>query len=169
MKTMKVLIIYFTMGGRTKKTAEAIASTLSNYEVSYFPIELTGKFIEKIKMLDKFENKDFSIIETELNTLDASSYDLIIFGMPTYGDKPPKAFDEILARMGNLNGKKTVVFNTARFTGGKALEYMKTKVEEAGAQVSDQFKFRKVFWIGVKNAIKFGKQINERQEKLGTI
>lgn len=80
---MKSLIAYFTMGGRTKKTAEAIASALTNYEVSYFPVELTGKFIEKLKMLDKFENKDFSTIETELSTLDALPYDLIIFGMPT--------------------------------------------------------------------------------------
>jgi len=161
---MKTLIAYFTMGGRTKKTAKAIASALTTHEVSYFPVELSGKFIEKIKMLDKFENKDFSAIETELNGLNAASYDLILFGMPTYGNFPPKAFDEILARMGNLSGKKAIVFNTARFTGGNALEYMKTKVEEAGVEVIDQRKFRKVLWIGTKKAIKFGKQINERQE-----
>lgn len=149
------------MGGRTKKTAEAIASVLTNYEVDFFPIELTGKFVEKIKMLDKFENDDFSVIEPELNTIDALPYDLLIFGMPTYGDKPPKAFDEVIARIGDLSGKKAVVFNTARFTGGKALEYMKTKVEEKRVQLIDQFKFRKLFWIGTKNAIKFGKKINE--------
>lgn len=152
------------MGGRTKKTAEAIASALATHEVSFFPIEITGKFIEKIKLLDQFEKKDFSKIETELNTLHAASYDLIMVGMPTYGNFPPKAFDEILARMENLSGKKAIVFNTARFTGGKALEYMKTKVEEAGAEVIDQRKFRKVLWIGTKNANKFGKQLNERLE-----
>lgn len=152
------------MGGRTKKTAEAIASALSNYEVSYFPIELTGKFIEKIKMLDKYENKDFSMIDTELNNLDALPYDLIFIGMPTYGNFPPKVFDEILARMRNFSGKRAIVFNTARFTGGKSIDYMKEKVEEAGAQVIEQAKFRKVFWIGTKNAIKFGEKINERQE-----
>lgn len=152
------------MGGRTKKTAKAIASVLKNYEVSFFPIKLTGKFIEKIKMLDKFQNDDFSIIETELNTLDVQPYDLLIFGMPTYGDKPPKVFDEIIFRIGDLKGKKAVVFNTARLTGGKTLEYMKAKVEDIGAQVIDQKKFRKLFWIGKKNAIEFGKQINERKE-----
>ena len=159
---MKTLITYFTMGGRTKKTAEAIASVLTNYDVSYFPMELTGKFIEKIKKLDKFENNDFSAIENGLKDLDAGLYDLIIIGMPTYGDKPPKAFDEIINRMKNLNGKRTIVFNTARFTGKKSLDYMKTKVEERGAQVIDQARFRKLLWIGVKKAIKFGKQINER-------
>ena len=49
-------------------------------------MELSGKFIKKIKKLDKFMNKDFSEIETELNTLNASGYDLIIIGMPTYGN-----------------------------------------------------------------------------------
>ena len=149
------------MSGRTKKTAEAIASALTNHDVSYFPLELTGKFIEKIKKLDKFENDDYLEFETELNSLDASSYDLVLIGMPTYGDKPPKAFVKILDKMKNLDGKRAIVFNTARFSGKKSLDYMKEKVEEAGAQVIDQARFRKVLWIGVKNAIKFGQQINE--------
>lgn len=159
---MKVLITYFTMSGRTKKTAEAIASALKNYDISYFPMELKGKFIEKIKQLDKFENNDFSAIETGMDTLDAANYDLIIIGMPTYGDKPPKAFEEVIDRMKNFSGKRVIVFNTARFSGKKSLDYMKTKVEEKGTQVIDQARFRKVLWIGVKNAIKFGEQINEK-------
>ena len=149
------------MGGRTRKTAKAIATALTNHEVSYFPIEITGKFIEKIKLLDKFEKKDFSEIEKELSTIDSSGYDLIIFGMPTYGNFPPKAFDELLARMGDLSGKKAIVFNTARFTGDKCLDYMKEKVEKTNAKVIDQRKFRKLFWIGTKDAIEFGKKINE--------
>jgi flavodoxin len=159
---MKALITYFTMSGRTKKTAEAIASALKNYDISYFPMELKGKFIEKIKQLDKFENNDFSAIETGMDTLDAANYDLIIIGMPTYGDKPPKAFEEVIDRMKNFSGKRVIVFNTARFSGKKSLDYMKTKVEEKGTQVIDQARFRKVLWIGVKNAIKFGEQINEK-------
>ncbi|MHA2391137.1 MAG: flavodoxin family protein [Promethearchaeota archaeon] len=161
---MKALIIYFTMGGRTKKTGEAIASALTNFEVSFFPIELTGKLTEKIKIIDKFENKDFSAIQGDLNILDALEYDLIMFGMPTYGNFPPKVFDEILSKMKNLSGKKVVVFNTARFTGGKSLEYMKEKVEENGAHVIDHAKFRKLFWIGRKDAIKFGERINNIQK-----
>ena len=159
---MKAFITYFTMSGRTKKTAEAIASALKNYDISYFPMELKGKFIEKIKQLDKFENNDFSAIETGMDTLDAANYDLIIIGMPTYGDKPPKAFEEVIDRMKNFSGKRVIVFNTARFSGKKSLDYMKTKVEEKGTQVIDQARFRKVLWIGVKNAIKFGEQINEK-------
>ena len=158
---MNALIAYFTRTGRTKKTAKAIASALKNYDVTFFPVELTGKYVEKIKKLDKFENKDFSAIENELSTLDAINYDLIMIGMPTYGNFPPKVFDEILARMKNLKGKKVIVFNTARFSGGKSLDYMKEQVEGTGAQVIDQARFAKLFWIGEKNAIKFGKKVNE--------
>ena len=80
--------------------------------------------------------------------------------MPTYGAHPPKIFDEILDRMGNLSGKKTVVFTTARFSGGKAREYMNKKVQDARAQLIDQTKFRKLFWIREKQGNKFGKKIN---------
>ena len=158
---MKTLIAYYTRTGRTKKTAKAIASALKNHEVSFFPVELTGKYVEKIKQMDKFQNYDFSAIESELSALDAADYDLIMIGMPTYGNFPPKVFDEILVRMKNFKEKKVIVFNTARFTGGKSLDYMKEKVEAAGAQIIDHARFKKLFWIGEKNAIKFGKKLNE--------
>ncbi|HUU77296.1 MAG TPA: hypothetical protein VMX55_03055, partial [candidate division Zixibacteria bacterium] len=76
------------MRGRTKRAAKAIASSLTNYEVSFLTIECKGNFIEKIKMLDKFEKNDFSTVEEELKALKVASYDLIVIGMPTYGDKP---------------------------------------------------------------------------------
>jgi flavodoxin len=158
---MKALIVYYTMRGRTKKAAKAIASSLTKYEVDFFPVELTGRFIEKIKMFDKFENKDFSAIESELSSLDAADYDLILFGMPTYGNKPPGTFDEIINRIANLNGKKVIVFTTARFTGKGTLQYMKEKIEAKNAQVINQKNFRRFFWLGKKPAFKFGIEINE--------
>ena len=158
---MKALIVYFTMGGRTKKTAKAIASSLTNYEVDFFPIEIVGKFIEKIKMLDRYEKGNYGEFEAKLNALDAKGYDLIVFGSPTYGSETPKTFLEVLKRMKNLSGKKAVVFATARFSGGKTVEYMKSKVEEAGAQVINKAKFRRLFYLGIRNSTKFGKEIND--------
>jgi hypothetical protein len=149
------------MSGRTKKTAKAIGSALLNHEVSYLELELTGKFVEKIKKLDKFENNDFSEIEKELSTLSSSNFGLIIIGMPTYGNFPPKVYNEIINRINNYDEMKFVVFNTARFTGGKCLDFMKEKVEEAGGEVIEQSKFRKLFWIGTKKAIQFGEKLKE--------
>ena len=149
------------MGGRTKKTAEAIGSTLIDHEVNYFPIELWGKRIEKLKQFDKFQNGDYSDIEEDLNSLDIEPFELIIIGMPTYGKFPPKTFDEIIRRMGDLSNKKVIVFTTARFSGGKARDYMKSRVENSGGRVIEKLKFRKLFWIGTKKALKYGKVLNK--------
>lgn len=149
------------MGGRTKKTAEAIGSTLIDHEVNYFAIELRGKRIEKIKQFDRFQNGDYSEIEKNLNSLDIKPFELIIIGMPTYGKFPPKTFDEIIRRMGNLNNKKVIVFTTARFSGGKARDYMESKVENSGGRVIKKMKFKRLFWIGTKRALKYGKVLNK--------
>ena len=158
---MKALVAYFTMRGRTKRAAKAIADVLSNYEVEFLPIECKGNFIEKIKMLDKFEKNDFSVVEEELKSLKAANYDLIVIGMPTYGDKPPNAFTEIMARLGKLDGKRIATYTTARFSGGKALKYMNEKVESAGGKISNTTKITRPFYLGKRKASKFGLEINE--------
>ena len=158
---MKILIIYYTMGGRTKKTAQAIGSVLIDHEVKYFSIELRGKQIERIKQLDRFQKGDYSEIEEDLNSLDIEPFELIIIGMPTYGSFPPKTFDKILRRIGDLSNKNVIVFTTARFSGGKARDYMESKVKNSGGRVVEKLKFRNPFWIGTKNALKYGKGINE--------
>lgn len=158
---MKALITYFTMGGRTRRAAKAIASSLTNYEVDFFGIECRGNLIERIKMLDKFENDDFSTVEDGLSKLDASNYDLIVFGMPTYGSETPNALNEIVKRMKNLNGKRVATFTTARFSGRKALEFMNTKIESAGGKITNKTKITSPFYLGKRKASKFGKEINE--------
>ena len=158
---MKALITYFTMGGRTRRAAKAIASSLTNYEVDFFGIECEGNFIERIKMLDKFEKNDFSVVEEGLSKLDAANYDLIVIGMPTYGGKTPNALNEILKRMKNLNGKKVATYTTARFSGGKALVYMNDKVEAAGGKIAHKTKITRPFYLGKRKAAKFGAEINE--------
>ncbi|MHA2120228.1 MAG: hypothetical protein ACW990_03385, partial [Promethearchaeota archaeon] len=70
-------------------------------------------------------------------------------------------YSEIIKRIGNLDGKKIVVFNTARFSGGKCLEFMIKQVEEIGGEVVEYSKFRRLFWIGTKKAIEFGKKLND--------
>ena len=55
-----------------------------------------------------------------------------------------------------------ILFNTARFSGGKCLDYMKEQIKEIGGNVIDHFKFRKLFWIGTKKAIQFGKRVQSK-------
>jgi len=105
----------------------------------------------------------FFFHEEELKLLDAKDYELVIIGMPTYGDKPANAFNEIVRKVPNLSGKKTIIFTTARFSGGKALKYMKEKVQETGAQIVKEANFRRVFWLGKRKSTKFGLELNEKK------
>jgi flavodoxin len=159
---MKAIIIYFTMTGRTKKIAEAIASSLTNYEVEFIPFELGGSLSERLKITERFNKGNFLKIEEQLSAVDNVKYDLLFIGMPTHGNFPPKAFEEILVRLGDLSGKKGVAFNTARLTGGKSLDYMETKMKDKGAEVIYKKRFKSLFRLGVKKAIKFGEQINKK-------
>ncbi|MHA1882695.1 MAG: flavodoxin family protein [Candidatus Thorarchaeota archaeon] len=158
---MKALMVYFTMGGRTKKMAEAIASSLSNYDVTFFPFELKGSFIGKIRLLDEYENGDYSSFEGDFSILDAEPYDLILIGMPTYGSNPPKTFYELTKRMNDLHGKSVVVFGTSRFRRGSHLQVMKDNIEAKGGKVIEQRNFRGLLLLGTKKALEFGNVINE--------
>lgn len=157
---MKALIIYFTMGGRTKKIAEAIGGSLSQYELNFIPFQITGSFGKKLKILDNFRQGDYSVVEDHLKTLDAQDYDLVTIGMPTHGGREPIIFDEIINRMQNFNEKKVVLFGTSRMSRGGMLNFMREKVENKGAKVIDQNNFRGFFRLGTEKAVEFGKKIS---------
>ena len=140
--------------------AEAIASNLAKYEVPFFPFELKGSFVGKIKLLDEFENGNYSSFEGDFSILDAEPYDLIIIGMPTYGSEPPKTFYELTKRMNDLSGKRVALFGTSRFRRGSHLQVMKKDVETKGAEVIEQRNFRGLILLGTKKALEFGKIIN---------
>ncbi|MFX1456918.1 MAG: flavodoxin family protein [Promethearchaeota archaeon] len=162
---MKILIIYFTMTGRTKKMAKAIGSSFTDHEVQYIPFELMVKMSERLKIIGRFDKGDFKDIENELNSLSNIEYDLLIIGMPTHGNFPPKAFVQILSKLENLSNKIVVVFNTARMTGGKSLDYMETKVKEMGAEVIDKRRFKSMAHLGKKDAVEFGVKISQKIKK----
>ncbi len=159
---MKALIVYFTSLGRTKKTAEVIGNNLTNFEVDYAPFELTGTFGKKVSMQTQHTKGDFSSIKKELSELEEKNldYDLIIYGMPTYGDLPPSAFYEIVKRM-DIKGRKVVIFDTCSLTGVKTLDLMRKTVEEAGAIIVNQARFKGFFRPKLKEAAKFGELVNE--------
>lgn len=147
------------MGGRTKKVAQTIVDALPQYDIAYLPFEFSGNLSEKLKIVEKFNNRDFSMMEDTLNSLDSEKYDIIFIGMPTYGNLPPKVFDEILERMKDIKDKKIIIFSTARFTGEGTVEYMKSKIEAKGAKVIYTQNFRGFFKISTKKVKHFAKKI----------
>ena len=57
---------------------------------------------------------------------------------------------------------RLIIFTTARFTGKGTLEYIKEKIEATGAQVINQYNFKRLFWIGKKRAVEFGEEVNNQ-------
>jgi flavodoxin len=159
---MKALLIYFSMTGRTKRMASAIANALSNYEVSFFPVELafTGGFNKRIKTFFQYNGGDTSLLKTDLGSLNAKGYDLIIIGMPTIAGKPPHIFYDITSRIKNFSGKKVIVFGTSRIYRGKMVDEMKSETEARGGHVLAYNNFKGLFMLREKNAFRFGEMIN---------
>ncbi len=147
------------MGGRTKRVSEIVSGALPEFEAYFSPFEINGKLKEKIKILDKFENGDFSLVEEGLNELNVEPYEYILIGMPTYGNRPPKIFDEIMNRIENFANKKVAVFTTSRFTGDGTIDYMKSAIEAKGAEVVQTHNFKGLIKIRSKTGTNFAKEI----------
>ena len=159
---MKALIIYFTALGKTKKTAEAIGKSLANYQVDYFGFELSGIFGQKVSIITQLEKGDFSSLEEELSKLEQMNqdYDLFIFGMPTYGNKPPGVYKEIIERV-NIEGKPVAYFGTCAGNGWVTMDQVTATIREAGGNLIDKIRLQGFFKPKLKEAAKYGKSIND--------
>lgn len=158
---MKILIVYYTQTGRTKKIAEAIASSLKDHEVKFIRFELIGSFSERFKISGEIRTGNYFRIKEELISLKDASFDLLIIGMPTHGGPPPKVYEEIVDQLGDLNGKKAITFNTARITGSSTPDMMAAKLEDAGATIIEKKGFKGLFRLGTNKAVEFGNNINQ--------
>lgn len=161
MGNMKILIIYFSRTGRTKKVAEVIATELKDHNVDIEPITYTGegkyRFMEEDKKLKAGDMSSFNFAD---KILEPKSYDLILFGVPTWGSTPTPIFEGYIQNC-NITEKEFVIFNTCRFLSGGCLKKMQKAIEEKGGKVLEKKTFKALFSIGEKKAKEFGKQINQ--------
>jgi flavodoxin len=159
---MKALIVYFTTLGKTKKTAEAIGQSLTNFQVDYFGFELTGIFGQKVGIIGQLEKGDFSSMSEDLLRLDQMNqdYDLYVIGMPTYGNKPPGVYKEIVKRV-EIEGKPVAYFGTCAGNGWVTMDQVTAAIEEFGGNLVDKIRLRGFFKPKLKEAAKFGKSIND--------
>ena len=67
---MKVLILYFSLGGRTKKVAQSIAEGLSISDVSIEQFEYTKKFRDFLSEQDEVMKGDLSSFKYNENIKD---------------------------------------------------------------------------------------------------
>jgi len=121
---MNIEIIYDSSTGTTAKAAEAMGKTM----------EERGHQcrVQSISQADPAEVSEADLIcmGTWVKGL------LIIMQHPTEGSM------KFIERLGNLNGKKAMVFCTYKLAAGSTLRQMSTALEGKGANVEGQFKYR---------------------------
>jgi len=162
---MKVLILYFSMTGRTKRIAESIAEGLSSTDVHIERIEYTKKVRDLLNEKEDIKKGDLSNFIYAENIKDLESYDLIFFGTPTYGAQPPAVFEGYLEIAKNINGKSFVVFNTCRFIAGTILERMQAEIEKKGGRVVNKRIFKGFFRIKMTKVKNFVEELNQQLVK----
>ncbi|MDD1779365.1 MAG: hypothetical protein LUQ65_14455 [Candidatus Helarchaeota archaeon] len=158
---MKALIIYFSLTGRTKLVAEAIAAELGKYEVKVEAITYNKTQKEWMDDFKQTMAGDLSNFQYNESIFDPSPYDLICIGVPTNGLRPAYIFDAYIQKARDFDGKRVVVFNTCRLIAGKTLGNMKREIEKKGGKVTDQKCFKGLFKLTDEKARKFGKILNQ--------
>ena len=121
---MNIAIVYDSSTGTTAKAAEAM-----------------GQLMEEQGLHCQVQSI------TEADPAKIAAADLICVGCWVKGlfiirQHPTSGIMRFIERLGNLNGKRTVVFCTFKIAIGSTLHKMAEALEGNGAEVAGQFKFR---------------------------
>ncbi len=163
---MKVLLVYFSLGGRTKQVAERIAEGINFPDVTIESFEYTKKSRELIPEQDEIMKGDLSNFKYNESIKDLAPYDLIFYGFPTHGGRPATVFNGYMKDAQNLDGKNFVVFNTCRMFPGKTLEIMQTEIERKGGSIVNKRVFKGFFRIKMSKVENFIEELNQELMKL---
>ena len=162
---MKVLMLYFSLGGRTKKVAECISERLNNSDVRIEQLEYTKKKRDFLSEQSEVMKGDLSSFKYNEDIKDLASYDLIFLGFPTHGGRPATIFNGYLEHAQNIKGKNFIVFNTCRFSSGKTLDNMEAEIKERGGSVINRRTFKGFFRIKTSKVYDFVEELNQELPK----
>jgi flavodoxin len=157
---MKTLLVYFSISGRTRKIAHAIAETLPQANIQVEELKFNGRLSELMVDQNKTGRCDISKFTYNPAILDLTEYDRIFFGTPTYGARPAIAFNTYLENAKNLEGKDWFCFATGRIMPGKIFELMRQEIEKTGGKLNSAKYFKGFFRLGTEKAIIWARSLN---------
>jgi flavodoxin len=158
---MKILIVFFSGGGRTRQVAQTIAAELHNAEVVIEQLKYSGSARNLVMEQEVVMKGDLSKFTFNRDVLDLAPYDRVFFGTPTYGGRAAPAFYGFLENCKNVAGKEWVIFATCRLSGGQNLNLMRAAIEQKGGKVIAQQMFKAFFKINLQRAQVFGQSLNK--------
>ena len=163
---MKVLIVYVSMGGRTRKVATEIANNLKCDSIDIEELRYHEKATKMLSVQEEFMNGDLSGFTYDKKIEDLEPYDLILIGTPTWGSQPVPVFYGYLEKVQNHIGKKFILFNTCRFISIRVFEKLGALIESKGGYVVKTQTFKGVFRIKIVKVDKFIEEINQEHLNL---
>ncbi|OLS14443.1 MAG: flavodoxin/nitric oxide synthase [Promethearchaeota archaeon CR_4] len=159
---MKTLIIFFSMGGRTRQVAQTIATELHNDEVQIEELKYGGKKARSlVNEQDAVRRGDLSHFTFNPAILNLAPYDRILFGTPTYGGLPSPVFEGFLENCKNAAGKEWLLFGTCRLSQGRTFNRMREIIEQKGGRIITQQMFKGFFKINPNKVKAFGQSFNK--------
>lgn len=138
---MRILITYYSYSGITDKVIRIFSETLKKKG------ELTIQRLKPKKEITNFLGqcraafirKRAELIEEGV-VFDASSYDIILAGLPVWAFAPVPAMNTYLDKLSGLNGKRVIVLLTSGSGVGvkKCFNNIRTVFENKGAACIDE-------------------------------
>ncbi|MEO0281316.1 MAG: hypothetical protein ABIN05_03080 [candidate division WOR-3 bacterium] len=149
---MKILIVYYSLSGITKKVTEIFKETLEKkYSVEVFEIHTEPELSEK-NVRKEFKIVSYPSIE---------NFDLIIIGGPVWAFGLNYPLLTFLKGLKNIQGKNFILFVTMGFPfgwmgGNRAIGIMKKIIEEKNGKIKYTFCLNRMF----KNILKEAQKID---------
>lgn len=158
---MKALLLYFSLGGRTKKVAENIERGLNSLDVRIENFEYIKKKRDFLSEQNEIMKGDLSGFKYSEDIKDLEDYNLIILGFPTHGGRPATVFNGYFEHAQNVDGKNFIIFNTCRFSVGKTFDIMQAVIDKKGGSVIRKRAFKGFFKIKTSKVREFVKELNQ--------
>jgi len=135
---MKPLVVYYSLTGKTKLVAQAIAEALNAtlLEIKETKPRKSGPSIYAIGGLEAKMNKGSKINPVDV---DLKQHEPIFIGSPIWNSRPAPAINSFIYRT-NFEGRSIIPFFTmAGDNAGKALANITAKIEKNQGKVAGSF------------------------------
>jgi len=140
LRTMKTLVVYYSLTGKTQTVAQALAAELN-------------ADIRRVEDLEKPEASFWFIVkggfaamrgvESEIKPIDTGfqGYDRVFIGSPVWGGSPSTPINAFIAKA-DFSGKDVILFMTMGSDDASgALRKMGERIEKKGGKIVDSFAF----------------------------
>jgi len=153
---MKALVVYYSLTGKTKLVAEAIAQNLNTDIRRVEDLRKRSVLGRLSGVISAIRNMKSEIKPADF---DIHNYDLVFIGTPVWAFKPTPAINTFILKA-DFKNKKVVLFITMGGIGGKnTIKVMRNAIETKGGKIINSFAIRTG---GVKD-----EQIIEKGNEIG--